>query len=102
MNYLEELKSNETIFLVFLSEKYPFHYHSNLFLRDLQYAIHAYFKLKDNDLRFTETEKLAYNFAEHLVIENKLSPVNNFTWQVIIDISPKKEEEKLIEAETTT
>jgi len=93
MNYLEELKLNETIFLKFLSEKYPFHFHSNLFVRDLQYAIHGYFKLKGIDLRFSTTEKLAYDFAKHLVDENNLSIVNNSTWKVLIDISPKKEKE---------
>jgi len=102
MNYLEELKSNETIFLTFLSEKYPFHFHSNLFLRDLQYAVHSYFKLKGIDLRFSATEKLAFDFAQYLVDENKLSVVNSSTWNVLIDISPKieTEEKELEQAET--
>jgi len=98
MNYLEELKSNEKIFLTFLSEKYPLFYNSNLFLRDLQYAIHNYFKLKGAELRFSETEILAFEFAESLVKEGKLVPVNDSAWRVMIDISPKKVE-NLEEAE---
>ena len=99
MNYIEELKSNEKTFLTFLSEKYPFFYNSNLFLRDLQYAIHNYFKLKGDELGFSETEILAFKFAEYMVKKSKLVPVNDSTWRVMIDIAPKKTE-KLEETES--
>jgi len=92
MNYLETLKQNEQSFLIFISKKYSFYYHSNLFLRDIQYAINSFFKFKGIELGFSATEKLAFEFAEYMEQNNKFTKINNSTWKVMIDISPKVEE----------
>lgn len=80
MNYLDELKNSKIIFLNFMKSKYPIEEKSNLFLRDLQYAIKAYFESKDIKLSYTELEKLAYEFADYLVSENILKKISHNTW----------------------
>jgi len=84
MNYLEHLRQNEKTFITFLSEKYPFFFNSNIFLRDIQYGISAYFKLKEKKLGFTEAENIARVFVNHLESLNKLKKVSHNTWIVLI------------------
>ncbi|AFN75596.1 hypothetical protein MROS_2366 [Melioribacter roseus P3M-2] len=80
MNCLDELKNSKVIFLNFMKGKYPIEEKSNIFLRDLQYAIKAYFESKGKKLSYTESEKLAYDFADYLVGENILKKISNNAW----------------------
>ncbi len=80
MNYLDELKKSKIIFLNFMKGKYPIEEKSNLFLRDFQYAIRAYFESKGKKLSYTESEKLAYDFANYLVSENIFKKISHNTW----------------------
>lgn len=82
MSYLEELKSNEEIFLNYMKEKYPFVSKSNFFLRDLQYGISYYFKNKNVSLKMTLAESIAKEFADYLVSHNKITQVSKNTWRL--------------------
>ncbi len=88
--FYSELKNNEEIFLKYLHEQYPVIYRSNVFLRDIQYAIKHYFEMKDVKLSYDEVEKLAKMFTDSLVEEKKLSPVDYKTWVVNFDLSEKE------------
>lgn len=102
MNYLNELINNQNIFFKFMKEKYPLYYNSNMFLRDLQYAIKSYFDKKNIRLSYTDTENLALDFAKYLDKENKLKKVASNAWKVnfflnndVIElVDSKKQEER--------
>lgn len=99
MNYIEDLKTNKHIFLKFMSEKYKIFTHSNIFLRDIQFAIKFYFEKKDIYLKYPQAEKLAKEFTSYLVSLNELSLVSENTWKVIFSFAPTEihEEEPKLE-----
>lgn len=100
MNYLEDLKSNKNIFLKFMSEKYKIFTNSNIFLRDIQFAIKFYFEKKNIYLKYPQAEQLAKEFTSYLVDQNELALVIENTWKVLFSFEPteiKEEEPKLEE-----
>lgn len=82
MNYLSELIANEEIFLKFMKEKYPLFSKSNFFLRDLQYAITNYFKLKGEKVGLSQSENVAIEFAKHLESTSNAKSVSKNTWKL--------------------
>ena len=90
MNYLEHLINNKEIFFNFMKKKYPLFQQSNLFLRDMQYAIMSYFELKEKPLKYEDAEVLAQDFIKKLVDNGELIQLNHKTWKVNFEI---KEEE---------
>lgn len=94
MNYIEELKNNEEIFLNYMKEKYPLFSKSNFFLRDLQYAITHYFKLKGYEIGFTKSESISLEYIKHLEATNAITAVSKNTWRLEKSFEqPKVEEE---------
>ncbi|MEN8192068.1 MAG: hypothetical protein ABFS12_04590 [Bacteroidota bacterium] len=91
MNYLENLKSNKEIFLKFMSERYMFVTHSNIFLRDIQFAIKFYFEKKNKFLKYPEAEKLANEFTSYLVEQNELIKIDDRTWKVLYSFESEME-----------
>lgn len=104
MNHLEELKKNQDIFLKFMSERYNIFTHSNIFLRDIQFAIKFYFEKKNINLKYPQAEELAKEFTAYLVEQNQLVQLNDYTWKVLFSIeqpieTETKEEESKLETE---
>lgn len=93
MDILNELQNNKTMFFSFMREKYPVYQNSNLFLRDLQYAIMSYFGKKDIKVKYGPAEKIALQFAEILVKQNELIHLDKFTWKVNFSLDPVVKEE---------
>lgn len=94
MDKLNELLNNKTIFFNFMKEKYPVFPKSNLFLRDLQYAIMNYFLKKDIKVKYGPAEKIALQFAENLEKQNELIRLGQFTWKVNFSFETSVVEEK--------
>lgn len=82
MNHLEELKNNQEIFFNFMKEKYPIFYNSNIFERDLQYAIKQYFEMKDEFITYPQAEKLMKEFSNYLEQNGDLLRLNFNSWKV--------------------
>lgn len=82
MKKLEELKTNKMIFFNFMKEKYPVISKSNIFLRDIQYAIISYFEKKDIKVKYSEAESLALEFTNYLESEGQLIRIDKNTWKV--------------------
>lgn len=98
MNYLEELKTNKDIFLKFMSERYKIYTHSNIFLRDIQFAIKFYFERKNIYLKYPQAEKLAREFTSYLVDKNELLIVTENTWKVLFSFEVTEDlEEEILE-----
>ena len=67
MNMLNDLSINNSIFFNYMKEKYEVHFKSNIFLRDLLYAIRGFYEKKGIKLSYPESEKLALDFDDILV-----------------------------------
>jgi hypothetical protein len=63
---LEILKENFEEFLEFMKAKYPLYHLSNVFIRDLQYAIRNYFLERRRKISFSESEYLSFEFARFM------------------------------------
>lgn len=88
MDFMKELINNKEIFFNFMKEKYPIHHNSNIFLRDLLYAIKNYFEKKNLHLNYTQCEKLALEFANYLLQSNDFKKINDNTWKVNFFLNP--------------
>ncbi|MDZ7765578.1 MAG: hypothetical protein U5K00_14355 [Melioribacteraceae bacterium] len=97
MIHLEELKNNQEIFFNFMKEKYPIFYNSNIFERDLQYAIKQYFEKKDIFITYPQAEKLMKEFSSYLEQNGDLLRLNFNSWKVNF-FKPKIVEEETTEA----
>jgi hypothetical protein len=94
MNYVEELKSNQESFLKYMAEKYHVFYNSNMFLRDVQYAVIAYFKLKGKNLQLDVAEKIAREFMEYLESKGEVKFLRENTWRFLVQLDePETAEE---------
>lgn len=82
MNNLNELTASKEIFINYMKEKYPVIHNSNIFLRDLQYAIRSFFEKKGSNLSYSETEKIALLFAELMEQSNDFKKIGNNTWKM--------------------
>ena len=90
MNNLDILKNEREIFLNYMKAKYPLHYNSNIFLRDLQYAVRRFFENKNIVLSYTKAEILAMEFAALLESDNDLLRLDANTWRVNFHIDEKE------------
>ncbi len=82
MNHLEMLKNDQEIFFNFMKEKYPIFYNSNIFARDIQYAIKQYFEKKDIKITYPQAEELMNEFSKYLEAKDDLLRLNVNSWRV--------------------
>jgi len=99
MNKLAELENNKMMFFNYMKVKYPLYSKSNMFLRDIQYAIISYFKNKDVKVKYAEAEKIALQFIDGLEKQNELTRLNNYTWKVNFSFENNVKVEKAAEAQ---
>lgn len=99
MKRIENLKSEKEKFFEFMSAKYPVIYRSNVFFRDIQYAIFLYFKYKEDEMAMVEAEELAREFTDYLVATGEFKPLNDQTWFVNFEIKSTVLEEKEVNSE---
>jgi hypothetical protein len=82
MEYLKELTVNRTIFFSFMKEKYRVFNNSNIFFRDIQYAIKSYFEKKNKRMKYSEAEKIANEFIAQMENDKQLIKISNNAWKV--------------------
>ena len=82
MNHLQHLIENKKVFFDYMNENYTIYQYSNLFFRDLQYAIMSYFEMKVNPLKYAEAEKIAKDFIENLVSCKELNQIDYKSWRI--------------------
>ena len=82
MDLLNELSSNKTVFFNFMKEKYRVFNNSNIFFRDIQYAIKSYFDKKNIPIKYSVAEKIANEFITKLENESQLIKMSNNAWKV--------------------
>jgi len=82
MDYIKDLIANKKIFFRFMREKYRLFYNSNIFFRDLQYAIISYYLTKDKRLKYSEAEKITEELIKLLENEGELKKMSDNAWKV--------------------
>jgi len=82
MDYLSELSSNKTIFFNFMREKYNVYQNSNIFFRDIQYAIKSFFEKKNKKIKYSQAEKIAQEFIKQMENDGQLKKMSNNAWKV--------------------
>ena len=88
MNYSKDLFVNRTMFFNFMKEKYRLFYNSNIFFRDIQYAVKNYYLKKDVKIKLMEAELIAQEFVKELEKSGELNRVSQNSWKV--NFSPGK------------
>ncbi|MBA4406298.1 hypothetical protein C0389_03390 [bacterium] len=82
MDYLNELSLNKTIFFNFMKEKYNVYHNSNIFFRDIQYAVKSFLEKKNKKIKYSEAEKIAQEFIKQMENDGQLKKMSNNAWKV--------------------
>lgn len=82
MKHLNELLANQSIFFNFMREKYRVFNNSNIFFRDIQYAIKSFLEKKEQKVKYAEAEKLAVEFIKKMESDGLLIKMSNNAWKV--------------------
>ena len=82
MNYVQDLVSNKVMFFTFMKEKYKVFENSNIFFRDIQYAIKSYFEKKEHKISYQQAEIIASEFIKSLENEGHLKKMSSNAWKV--------------------
>ncbi|MBL1211987.1 MAG: hypothetical protein HND52_01405 [Ignavibacteriae bacterium] len=93
------LYDEKELFLKFMNEKYPIFFNSNIFFRDIQFALTSYFAYKEKPITYKMAEQLAQDLIEQLENNNELTKISNNSWRVDFHLEKQieNEEEKIKE-----
>ncbi len=86
MKHLDEILQNKARFFNFMSKKFPVKYKSNIFLRDVQFAIKDYFDQKNVKLSYTETENMAKALMENMVKAGEAEQLTEKSWEFLLKL----------------
>ena len=92
MNHLKHLIENKSVFFKYMNENFTIFKDSNLFLRDLQYAIMSYFEIKEKSLKYHEAEFIALKFIDELVSAGDLTKIDHKSWRINFEIVESRAE----------
>ncbi len=82
MNNSNELINNHMMFFTFMKEKYNVYNNSNIFLRDIQYAVKSYFEKKETKLKFPAVTLITNEFIADLEKKDLLKKISNNSWKL--------------------
>lgn len=95
MSHFNELLNEKEIFFKYMGEKYKVFFNSNIFLRDIQYAVRSYFENRGINLKYPEAEKYALELTDYMEKSNELTPVSNGTWKVNFHLNQEQKVESI-------
>ena len=95
MDRFNQLMTEKEIFLKYMKEKYKMFYNSNIFLRDIQYAIKSFFEKKDIKITYAEAESLMKELTKYMEASGEIIKLSNNTWKVNFSL-----DEPVVEEET--
>ncbi|HAV22375.1 MAG TPA: hypothetical protein DCX46_02560 [Bacteroidetes bacterium] len=75
---------NTKEFLKFMKSRYTLIHQSNVFFRDVHYAVMAYLELNKVHPRYLESEELTRRVIAHLEQQGLLRPIDARTWLVTV------------------
>lgn len=80
--YFTVLQDDYIIFLQYLKARFPAFHNSNLFFRDLHYAIKHFLEMKDMKVNYADSEQITREFSEFLENKGILVKVNDIGWKL--------------------
>lgn len=90
MKHLEHLIENKKVFFNYMNENYKIFQYSNLFFRDLQYAIMSYFEMKEKPVKYAKAEKLTQEFIDDMLSKNELTKIDHKSWKINFEVGLNK------------
>lgn len=101
MNHIEHLINEKKVFFNFMNENFTIFQHSNLFFRDLQYAILSYFEMKEEPINYSDAEKISNEFIDNMMQNNEITQIDHKSWKINFElgISAKNVETEGVENE---
>ncbi len=91
MNLAEKLIREKETFFNFMKEKYPVYYKSNLFLRDLEYAILIYFEKKKMKVNYSQISAAAKELIEDMLNKGELKQINGSAYLFLAEFIRENE-----------
>ena len=91
LKHLEHLIENKKVFFNYMNENYTIFQYSNLFFRDLQYAIISYFEMKEEPVKYALAEKLTKEFISKMIVENELTQIDTKSWKINFEVGIKRD-----------
>ena len=79
---LQKLIAEKDSFLNYFKSIFPVFHNSNIFFRDLQYAIQKYLVLKGDKVTYAQAEVYGRKFTKHLETESILTAISSNTWRL--------------------
>jgi len=86
-NLFNDLISNKELFFNFMKEKYPFYKNSNIFFRDLQFAVKSFFEKKEIIISSITSQKLAENLIFFLENKQEIKRISDNAWNVLFSLN---------------
>ncbi len=74
--------NEKELFFGYFREKYQLIYNSNVFYRDLQFAVISYFKRKDVKIGLNDAAEILKEFIVQLENDEQFIKVAHHTWKV--------------------
>ncbi len=87
MSNFDNLMKEKDSFFNFMQVKYPIYFHSNIFLRDIQFAIKYFFKKKGVKITYSKAEELAKLLTETMENSGDLKRLTDNTWEFNINLN---------------
>jgi len=94
MDFTENLLKEKKTFFNFMKEKYPVYYRSNLFLRDIEYAILIYYRKKNINLNYSQISEITRALINSMVERGELKKITDNAYLFEADFL---KEEKAVE-----
>lgn len=82
MNYSEMIRSRTKEFLDFMKSKFPMFDSSNVFLRDVQYAVMGYLGLQGIKLNLSRSEEVALEVIKELETQGIFIRIDAQSWRL--------------------
>ncbi len=82
MKNIELITQNHLEFLKYLKSRFPLFHKSNIFLRDVEYAVLHFLEEKNIKVSLAESEIIAAKVIESFVFQNLLKRIDNQTWML--------------------
>ncbi len=79
---INRLLTEKSSFLNYFKSIFPVFHNSNIFFRDLQYAIQKYLVLKGDKVTYAQAETLGKQFTKQLEAEAILTPISSNAWRL--------------------
>lgn len=74
--------SEQSTILNFFKSRFPLFHNSNIFFRDMQFTINAFFELKSIFIGYSLCEQITKDFFAHLEKQNMAVPVSTNAWKI--------------------